>query len=104
MEPHVGHHCRPDVCFEAKALSSKFGKATKQDLKVAMKKIQKLKSQKTKIVYPNLGNISDWLLLGHRDAGIKSMPDKLTSVGGQVILVVNRTTNHTCVLGWTPSS
>ena len=101
---HVGHHSRPDVCFEAKALSSKFGKATKQDLKVAMKKIQKLKSQKTKIVYPNLGNISDWLLLGHGDAGIKSMPDKLTSVGGQVILVVNRTTNHTCVLGWTPSS
>ena len=47
---HVGHHSRPDVCFEAKALSSKFGKATKQDLKVAMKKVQKLESQKTKIV------------------------------------------------------
>ena len=43
---HVGQISRPDVVFEAKALSSKFGKATRRDLKIAMKKIQKLKSRK----------------------------------------------------------
>ena len=30
---HIGQISRPDVVFEAKALSSKYGKATKKDLK-----------------------------------------------------------------------
>ena len=97
---HVGQISRPDVVFEAKALSSKFGKATKKDLKIAMKKIQKLKSRKAKMVFPDLGNMKDWVLVGHGDAGIKSMPDKITSVGGQVIMMVNKETRKTCVLGW----
>ena len=88
------------MVFEAKALSSKFGKVTKKDLKIAMKKIQKLKSRKAKMVFPDLGNMKDWVLVGHGDAGIKSMPDKITSVGGQVIMMVNKETRKTCVLGW----
>ena len=38
----IGQHSRPYICFEAKALSSRYGKATKQDLIVALKKIFKL--------------------------------------------------------------
>ena len=55
---------------------------------------------KASVVYPNLGDLTEWVILGHGDAGIKSMPDKLTSVGGQVIMVVNKETNKSCVLGW----
>jgi hypothetical protein len=65
-----------------------------------MKKVQKLKSIKSRIVFPKLGKMKDWVIIGHGDAGIKSMPDKLTSVGGQVIQVVNKETNKACVLGW----
>ena len=44
--------------------------------------------------------MNEWVLVGQGDAGIKSMSDKLTSVGGQVLMMVNRRTNKTCVLGW----
>ena len=34
---YIGFQSRPDVCFEGKALSTKFGKAVKRDLKCALK-------------------------------------------------------------------
>ena len=40
--------------------------------------------------FPDLGDTSEWSLVGFCDAGIKSMPDRLTSVGGQVVLLVNK--------------
>ena len=52
---HIGNLSRPDVCFEGKCLSTKFGKATKSDLKTAMKKIQKLQGQVNKMCFPNVG-------------------------------------------------
>ena len=97
---HVGYISRPDVCFDAKALSSKYGKATKGDLKTLLKKIQKLQGVPTTMYFPNLGPLEEWLIVGYGDAGIKSMPDKLSSVGGQVILLVNTYTNLACVLSW----
>ena len=46
---------RPDVCFEAKCLSTLYNKATKHDLKIAMKKLQKLQGIKTEMFFPVLG-------------------------------------------------
>ena len=97
---HVGYQSRPDVCFEAKTLSSKYGKATKGDLKLLIKLTKKLQCSPTHMCFPNLGQIDEWMLVGYGDAGIKSMPDKLSSVGGQVILLVNTCTNLACVLSW----
>ena len=97
---HVGYQSRPDVCFDAKVLSSKYGKATKEDLKVLIKLMKKLQNSPTTMFFPNLGQIADWMLVGYGDAGIKSMPDKLSSVGGQVILLANTSTNMACVLSW----
>ena len=37
---------------------------------------------------------------GHGDAGIKSMPDKITSVGGRVIMICNTKDNTACILSW----
>ena len=93
-------HSRPDICFEAKALSSKYGKSTKQYLKTALKKIFKNKSGTTKMVFKDLGDIKYWVLFGHGDAGIKSMPDKITSVGGRVIMMRNTKDNNACILSW----
>ena len=73
--------------------------ATLGDMKTAQKKILKIKAVSTLMVFNDLGDVCDWLLVSG-DAGIKSLPDKVTSVGGQVILLSNRTKNKTCVLLW----
>jgi hypothetical protein len=52
------------------------------------------------MMIPNLGNVENWVLVGHGDAGIKSLPDKMTSCGGQVILLCNDETDKCCVLLW----
>ena len=96
----IGQHSRPDICFEAKALSSRYGKATKHDLKIALKKILKVKSETTRMVFRNPGKFEEWILCGHSDAGIKSMPDKVTSVSGHVIMLCNSMKNICCVLSW----
>ena len=95
---HVGYQSRPDLCFEAKCLSTKYGKATKSDLKTVLKKIQKLQGLPTIMYFPDLGPIEEWIFVGYGDAGIKSMPDKISSVGGQVILLVNSCKSRACVL------
>ena len=45
---HIGYLSRPDVLFDAKCLSTKFGHATKSDLKSVQKKIQKLQGVPTR--------------------------------------------------------
>ena len=71
----VGYQSRPDVCFEAKALSTFYGKATRKQFKLVIKKMIKLKTDTTEMVLPDIGDISEWGLVAHGDAGIKSMPD-----------------------------
>ena len=44
--------------------------------------------------------LSEWVLVGHGDCGLKSMPDKITSVGGYVVMLCNKRTNACCVLVW----
>ena len=48
--------------------------------------------------FPNLGAVNTWCIVGYSDAGVRSMPDRLTSVGGQVVLLVNDGKGIACVL------
>ena len=97
----IAYTSRPDLCFEVKSLSSKYGKAKKTDIRAVKRKIVLLKSEEeSEMRYPKMGEISDWVLVGFGDAGIKSMPDKMTSISGQVILLCNRRTGATAVLNW----
>jgi hypothetical protein len=50
----LAHTSRPDICFDVKMLSSRFGKATKKDLQTACKKMIKVKSETTTMRFPNL--------------------------------------------------
>ena len=97
---NVNNKSRPDVCFEAKCLSMLFGKATKKDLRVALKKMQKLQGIKTTMFFPYLGPEEEWTLMGYGDAGVKSLPDKLSSCGGQVIMLVNKRKKKVCIINW----
>ena len=62
--------------------------------------MQKLQGVATRMVFPDMGSVSDWTFVGYGDAGIKSMPDKLSSCGGQVVLVANEKMGAGCVLNW----
>ena len=52
------------------------------------------------MVYPNLGALKDWIVVGFADASVHSMPDRVGSVGGQVVIMANIRTERACVLGW----
>ena len=70
-------------------LSSKLGKATKEDLECVIKVIKKLKIERSKMYFPNLGDFKDWKIEAYSDDDYKSLPDKMSSCGGRVILVTN---------------
>ena len=97
----LAHTSRPDICFEIKVLASKFGKANKRDLQTALRRMIKLKSEDTTMCFPDLGmDLANWVLVGFGDAGVKSMPDKITSVGGHVMALCNKENNRCCILSW----
>ena len=91
---------RPDIAFDSKIMTTKFGKAVKRDLKQALKLLKKVKQESTKMIYPCLGKLIDWIIIGYADASVYSMPDRIGSVGGQVIILANRKLDRACVLGW----
>lgn len=93
-------HSRPDVVFDHITLSTKVGHASVGDLKQAMKVMRKLRGETTEMKFSILGRIEDWKIEGHGDAGYKSLPDKVSSCGGQVIVVRDTQSNASCVLNW----
>lgn len=93
-------HSRPDLAFDYIDLSSKFGKATAKDLKSIVKLTQKLKSDTTTMVVPNLGEVNEWEFHGYGDVGLQTMPDSVSSCGGQVVILRNRANGRACVISW----
>ena len=91
---------RPDLSYDKLLLSTKAGKATVKDYKTAVKLMKKLKCITTEMKFPNLGDITDWTLQGYGDAGYKSLPDDISSCGGQVVLIVNKKRDLKCVVCW----
>ena len=91
---------RPDLAFEAKIMTTKCGKASKRDMKDAVKRLKKIQMESTKMIYPSMGSMKNWIIVGFADASVHSMPDRVGSVGGQVILMANKETERACVLGW----
>ena len=91
---------RPDLCFDKLTLSTKVGKATVTDIKSAAKIIRKAKSEPSGMMFPNLGSPNEWTIQAYGDGAHKSMPDKVGSSGGQVILLVNNEKDTRCVVSW----
>ena len=52
------------------------------------------------MMFPDLGDIKEWTISGYGDAGFRSLPDKTSSCGGQVIVIKNRETGAACVVSW----
>ena len=90
---------RPDLMFDAKVLTTKYGSATKRDLLKAIKLLRRVKEEDTRLTLPNIEEIEDWILVGVTDASKKSA-NEVFSVGGYVIMLVNKVTSRASVLTW----
>ena len=96
----LGNHSRPDIVFDHIALSTRIGKATVGDMNRALKISKKLHASTTEMKFSALGNMSDWVIEAFADAGYRSLPDGLSSCGGQVVVIRDSKSNSACVLSW----
>ena len=96
----LGSHSRPDLVYDHIALSTKLGKATGADFAEAIRTGRKMIATPTEMKFPALGNMSNWVMEVYGDAGFRSLPDKISSCGGQAVILRDSTTNHACVLNW----
>ena len=80
---------RPDLGFEAIDLSTRFNKATGEDLQRSIKALKKLKIEEDqcKFTVPNLGNVEQWRLDVSTDASWGNHPDGINSMSGHVVLL-----------------
>ena len=90
---------RPDLMYDTKVLTTKYGSATKRDIFKANKIVKRVKEEETILTLPDIGDIEDWILVGVTDASNKSV-SQLFAVGGYVIMLVNKTTSRAAVLTW----
>ena len=90
---------RPDIMFDSKVLTTKYGSATKRDLTKAIKMIRKVKEEPTNLTLPDIGDINDWILVGVTDASNKTV-NQVFACGGFVIMLVNKHTSRSAVLTW----
>ena len=96
----VAQTSRPDLSYDHLILSTKLGCASVRDMKQAIKITRKMKVDGTSMRFMNMGPIEQWTLVGHGDAGYKSLPDKVSSCGGHVIMICNRLRGLSCVVNW----
>lgn len=90
---------RPDIIYDSKVLTTKYGSATKRDLTKAIKMIRKVKEEPTNLTLPDIGDINDWILVGVSDASNKTV-NQVFACGGFVIMLVNKHTSRAAVLTW----
>ena len=91
---------RPDLSFMQILSSTKFKDGKVEDLVRIRKALIVLKEDKATLMYPDLGETSDWLLLCFTDAAFGNLNDGVNSTGGHIILLANRKTGDCCALDW----
>ena len=84
----------------ADVLTEEYQGTTVNDMKLVTKLIRKLKTGSTEMKFPNLGSLTEWTLQGYGDAGYKSLPDQISSCGGQVVMITNKKKGLKCIVSW----
>ena len=78
---------RPDLAFDMVDLSTRFKCAKIEDLKRVKKIVTKLRSEKSEIVFPDLGPFSTWKLAVFSDASFGNLSGGVDSCGGFLIFL-----------------
>ena len=85
----LSYTTRPDLCYDVKLLSHRVGNAMKEDFICARKIMSKAKSMPTMIKFADIGDKQNCVLIGHGDAGIRNMPDKITHPSRRMCCSIN---------------
>ena len=96
----ISNSSRPDLAFNHLLLSTKIGSASFRDMKLAAKTIKCIKGASSAMKFVHLGPMDEWVLEGYGDAGHKSLPDKISSSCGYVLLLTNTVTKASSILTW----
>ena len=80
---------RPDILYEVKILTTKYGKASKFDIMQAVKLLQKVKRMSNRITIASLGDLNEWMHVAYSDAATKKV-DHAFSVAGPAVFLVNK--------------
>ena len=96
----IANSTRPDTAFDHMVLSMRLGKASYRDMKHVVRIMKKVKCEGTAMKFVDLGPVEEWAVQGYGDAGYKSLPDRISSCGGRVIVVSNSKRGLACVLDW----
>ena len=92
---------RPDLAFITKQMATKQNNASKSDMRSIRALIKKIKDEPEEFKFPDLGDArGDWALVTFVDASYKSLPDKISSVAGMVMFMVNKETKKAHILDW----
>ena len=97
----VARGTRPDLGFEAIDLSTRFTKATYEDLHRSIKALKRLKVEKDQCMFlvPDLGDQKNWKLEVSTDASWGNCQDGICSMSGHVVLLVGKN-GRTVPLAW----
>ena len=96
----VANSTRPDMAYDNLVLSTKLGKATVNDMRQVCRMMKKMKCDGAHVKFIDLGPVNQWVLQGYGDSGYKSLPDKVSSSSGQVVLLSNPGREVACVIEW----
>lgn len=89
---------RPDLAFDMVDLSTRFKCAKIEDLKRVKKIVTKLRSEKSEIVFPDLGPFSVWRLVVFSDASFGNLSGGVDSCGGFLIFLSAKC--NSCPIIW----
>ena len=82
----ISSHSRPDIAYDVCDISTSVKDATQRDLLNVNKKIRKMKMEDVKLIYPELGEISEVELICYTDASFKHLKGN-ASKGGHIVFL-----------------
>lgn len=78
---------RPDLAFELTELSTHFQSCTVNDIIQAQKLIMRIKSDMSKVCFPDLGPVQNWKLMNFSDASFGNLCEGVSSARGSITFI-----------------
>ena len=91
---------RPDKSFELILASTKFQNGCIEDLTRIRKILCYLKESRAELVFPNLGDPTNWKILCFTDASLGNLNEGRDSTGGHLLLLWNQLTKNCSTIDW----
>ena len=91
---------RPDIGFSVVDLSTKFNCGKGQDLRRAMRLVEKVRHEEATVFLPALEDIEGWKLVLYTDASLGSLSGGTGSSAGYVLFVTDGSGHRSVCLAW----